>query len=270
MIAEKLNGSKINENFGVEEFPTPLEAGIGEEEHEEEEGNVITTLQDLNNQENALLAELEGEEKEEECETCETEEPAGEEVIEEPVAEEEVPVVGESVASVTESELSKQIDTLIAEAKKRKVSETADLNFLKFLNKTQVDSFYALTNEEQEQVKLHINERSYFSSADVLRLISEALSVTNETLEEKLVRLIPESLKASWESLNESGKKSVLSQARLYPDLNTEQKIEHFWLTRNLRKNESTKKLIANESVISNDELTEKEAQAILEKFRKL
>ena len=280
MIAEKLNGSKLNENFGEESFPTPLEAGIGEEEHEEEE-NVITTLQDLNNQENALLSELEKEEEEEEngeesheeesheelenqenkeeCETCEHEEEAP--LMEEPV---EVPT------SVTESELSKQIDTLIAEAKKRKVAETVDLNFLKFLNKTQVDSFYALTNEEQEQVKLHINERSYFSSADVLRLISEALSVTNETLEEKLVRLIPESLKASWESLNESGKKSVLSQARLYPDLNTEQKIEHFWLTRNLRKNESTKKLIANESVIANDELTEKEAQAILEKFRKL
>ena len=171
----------------------------------------------------------------------------------------------------SDTELSKQIDKLIEEAKKRKVSETSDLHFLKFLNKTQVDSFNSLTNEEQEQVKLYISEKSYFTSSDVLRLISEALSTKNETLEERLIRLMPENIKPIWNQINESSKKSILSQARLYPDLNTESKVEHFWLTRNLKKNESvTKKLVSHSAIIQEDKLTDNEMTAILERFKSI
>ena len=89
------------------------------------------------------------------------------------------------ISGYKDSELSQSIDKLIEEAKKRKVSETSDLNFLKFLSKSQVDSYYALTNEEQDAVKLHINERSYFTQKEVLTLISEALSTKTESLEER-------------------------------------------------------------------------------------
>ena len=170
-----------------------------------------------------------------------------------------------------DSELSESINKLIEEAKKRKVSETTDLNFLKFLNKSQVDSFYALADEEQESVKLHINERSYFTQKEVLSLIAEALSTKNESLEERVIRLMPENVKPIWEQLTDSGKKSILSQARLYPEevLMTESQVEHFWSTRNLKKNESvTKKLVSHESIIQEDKLSDKEAQAILERFK--
>lgn len=147
------------------------------------------------------------------------------------------------------------------------------MNFLKFLNKSQVDSFYALSDEEQESVKLHINERSYFTQKEVLTLIAEALSTKNETLEERVIRLMPENVKPIWEQLNDSSKKSVLSQARLYPEdvLKTESQVEHFWLTRNLKKNESvTKKLVAHEALIQEDKLSDNEAQAILERFKNI
>jgi hypothetical protein len=171
----------------------------------------------------------------------------------------------------SDTELSKQIDKLIEEAKKRKVSENNDLHFLKFLNKSQVDSFYNLTNEEQEQVKLYINGKSYFTSSDVLRLISEALSAKNETLEERLIRLMPENIKPIWNQINESSKKSILSQARLYPDLDTDLKIEHFWLTRNLKKNESvTKKLVSHTPIIQEDKISNNEINAILERFKSI
>ena len=75
-----------------------------------------------------------------------------------------------------------EIDKLIEEATKRKVSETSDMNFLKFLSKSQVDSFYALSNDEQESVKVHINERNYFTQKEVLSLIAESLSTKNESL----------------------------------------------------------------------------------------
>jgi hypothetical protein len=179
----------------------------------------------------------------------------------------------DEVSGYEDSELSESINKLIEEAKKRKVSETTDLNFLKFLNKSQVDSFYALTNEERETVKLHINERSYFTQKEVLTLIAEALSTKNESLEERVIRLMPQNIKPIWGQLNESGKKSILSQARLYPEdvLMTESQVEHFWLTRNLKKNESvTKKLVSHEALIQEDKLSDGEAQAILERFKKI
>jgi len=177
------------------------------------------------------------------------------------------------VSGNNDSELSESINKLIEEAKKRKVSETTDLNFLKFLNKSQVDSFYALSDDEQESVKLHINERSYFTQKEVLTLIAEALSTKNETLEERVIRLMPENVKPIWEQLNDSSKKSVLSQARLYPEdvLKTESQVEHFWLTRNLKKNESvTKKLVSHEALIQEDKISDNEANAILERFKNL
>ena len=256
MIAEKLNSKlsgKINESSDDSDaFPTLNSVGF--EEYEEE------------------VCGPEGEcgpvEKEEEEDIQES---LNEYESEENLDEEEVDNL--EVSGESDSELSESINKLIEEAKKRKVSENSDLNFLKFLNKSQVDSFYALSDEDQESVKLHISERSYFTSKDVLGLIAEALSTKNETLEERVIRLMPENIKAIWGQMNESSKKSILSQARLYPAdvLMTESQVEHFWLTRNLKKNESvTKKLVSHESLIQEDKLSDKEVSAILERFKNI
>ena len=251
----------------------------GEEEHQEGDESIIAQLQDLNAEESNLLDALAGEQSGEA-----TGEEAGENL---PVEGEEAPAEGEEEGTEgdenidggaiedepsfeSNTDLSKQIDTLIAEAKKRKASETSDLHFLKFLNKSQADSFYTLTNEERELVTVYLNENTYFSSADVLRLMNEALSTKNESLEEKLIRLMPENIKPIWEQMNESAKKSILSQGRLYPDLNSDQKVEHFWLTRNLKKNESTKKLVSHEAIIQEDKLSDNEMVSILERFKNL
>jgi hypothetical protein len=173
----------------------------------------------------------------------------------------------------SDTELSKSINKLIEEAKKRKAAETSDLHFLKFLNKSQVDSFYSLANEEQESVKLYISEKSFFTQQDVLRLISEALVAKNETLEERVIRLMPENIKPIWNQLNENARKSVLSQARLYPSevMATDSQVEHFWMTRNLKKNESvTKKLVSHESLIQEDKINESELKSIMERFKNL
>ncbi len=84
---------------------------------------------------------------------------------------------------------------------------------------------------------------------------------------------MPENTKAIWSQLNESGKKALLSQARLYPEerLMTESQIEHFWLTRNLRKNESvTKKLVSHDTLIQEDKLSDGEVKAIMERFKNI
>jgi hypothetical protein len=270
---------------GAEEELLPLEDGEeniddvdGEEQPQEGDESIIAKLQDLNAEEGDLLNALAGEESVEGEESAENLPLEGEEAPaeggQEEGAEGEEDFDGGADEDETQFEsntdLSKQIDTLIAEAKKRKASETSDLHFLKFLNKSQADSFNSLTNEERELVTVYLNENTYFSSADVLRLMNEALSTKNESMEEKLIRLMPENIKPIWEQMNESSKKSILSQARLYPDLNSEQKVEHFWLTRNLKKNESTKKLVSHEAIIQEDKLSDNEMNSILERFKNL
>lgn len=268
LIVEKLNGGKLNESNG-EMLPSLEVAGFEnmQDDEEEEEANAIPN--DSQEEENAEEAKLnptmenaqEGEEEEEETEASKADD------------EDEGEEVHEQITGDSDTELSQSIDKLIEEAKKRKVSESTDLNFLKFLNKSQVDSYYALSPEEQETVKLHINERSYYSSKDVLSLISESLSTKNETLEERVIRLMPENIKPIWSQLTESSKKSILSQARLYPEdvLMTEGQVEHFWSTRNLKKNESvTKKLVSHESLIQEDKLSDRDVQAIMERFRNI
>ncbi len=305
MIVEKLNlGSrKINEGLedeeGNEEFPSLQDAGFEDVQGENEEGqeeefdgseegqadefeggdDFASEAEEFANQakefaQNAQeFASGEGHDHEEGQELPEGEE--GQELpegIEGEEGQEEEFEGGEEdeFSGENDSELSESINKLIEEAKKRKVSESSDLNFLKFLNKSQVDSYYALTNEEQDNVKLHINERSYFTQRDVLTLISESLSTKNETLEERVIRLMPDTMKPTWSSLNESAKKSILSQARLYPEevLRTETQVDHFWSTRNIKTNESTKKLVSHENLIQEDRLSDSEVTRIMERFK--
>jgi hypothetical protein len=255
LITEKLNGGKMFESEGA--FPELNSHGfesLEDENDDEEESWSMDDDEESNGishvGEEEAYAHEEDEDDDEDCGPMNYE-----------------------VSGDDETELSESINKLIEEAKKRKVSETSDLNFLKFLSKSQVDSYYALTNEEQDTVKLHINESSYFTQKEVLSLISEALSTKNETLEERVIRMMPENTKAIWKQLNESAKKSILSQARLYPSdmLTTESQIEHFWGTRNLKTNESvTKKLVSHDALIQEDKLSDTELNSIMERFKNI
>ena len=275
MIVEKLNSfGKLNESFGEDEaqFPSIEDAGFESQEEEEEEEFAGEEGHDDFAHEAEEFAEEAEEFAQDAAEFAEEHDHEGHQEEGEftPEHEEEQE---EEFKGHEDSELSESINKLIEEAKKRKVSESSDLNFLKFLNKSQVDSFYALSNEEQDTVKLHINESSYFTQKEVLTLISEALSTKNETLEERVIRLMPDNIKPVWGQLNESAKKSILSQARLYPEevLRTENQIEHFWGTRNIKTNETvTKKLVAHEGLIQEDKLSDTEVSMIMERFRRV
>ena len=272
LIVEKLNSKRLNESMGKEEeeaFPSLKAVGFEEEEEEEEEN--IPPMVMSKEEENIPPMVMSKEEENGIPALSDEKVYAHEENEKEEEKEEEA--YDYEVKGTSDSELSESINKLIEEAKKRKVSESSDLNFLKFLNKSQVDSYYTLPDQDQEAVKLHINERSYFTSKDVLGLISEALSTKNESLEERVIRLMPENTKAIWSQMNESAKKSILSQARLYPVevLMTESQVDHFWSTRKFKKNESeTKKLVSHESLIQEDKLSDNDVTAIMERFKNI
>ena len=283
LISEKLNGNKVNEDASSDSIPTLEEWGFETETEEVVEEEPVVAEEEVVEEEPVVAEEETPIVYEEPTAEVTTELPTEEApiVIEEPTAEvvaeiptevvvEEPAVEAPAFTGESDTQLSLQIDNLIAEAKKRKAIETSDLHFLKFLNKSQVDGYYALTNEEQDLVKSHINGKSYFNNADVLKLVQEALSVKHETLEEKIVRLMPETVKPVWSELNESAKKSILSQAKLGYDLTNESAIENFWYTRNFKKNETTKTLVNHDSLIQEDKLSDKDLNAILERINRL
>ena len=273
LIVEKLNGGRLFESTDEEGEMLPTLKSAGFDSYEEEEESEEEEEENWNDSSEAPAADetpkLESYDEEESSEDESSEESDDDTYSDESNDDEYSP----EYEGKSDTELSKSIDKLIEEAKKRKAVETSDLHFLKFLNKSQVDSFYSLTNEEQETVTLYISEKSFLSQQDVLRLVSEALSSKNESLEERVIRLMPENIKPIWNQLNENARKSILSQARLYPSevLTTESQVDHFWMTRNLKKNESvTKKLVSHESLIQEDKISEKELTAIMERFKNL
>jgi hypothetical protein len=286
VISKKLNGSKLFESKGKKFIPTLEDVGF--EEIPEDDKFNFDDEDEFNGSDEDLDSEILDDEESELSldseildnteEILDNEEEIKDELSDiNTLSDEQEIIDGEIVGNdefitgtENDSELTKKIDKLIEEAKKRKVSETSDLHFLKFLNKSQVDSYYNLANDEQEKVKLYINEKSYFSNKEVLNLIAEAVSLDKETLEDRVLRLMPNSIKSTWNSLNESYKKSILSQAYLYPELDTESKVENFWYTRNFRKNESTKKLVNHDSLIREDKLSENQFNSIIEKFKSL
>lgn len=278
MIAEGLNNSAmINESTTAVKFPTPQEAGFEQYDAVTESAVVLETEKEAELVTESAIDVVENTKEEEASEEAPVSvtEQADETVNvvnqDNCVNDECAVTESETVIATTDSDLSLQIDKLIMETKKRKVSENTDLHFLKFLNKSQIDSYNSLANDEQEQVKLYISEKSYYTSKDVLVLIQEALSVSSESFEDRLIRLMPSDKQASWDALNESSKKSIFSQARLYASLDSDAKVEHFWETRQFKTNESTsKELLSHEAFILEDKISDNEFTAIMERFNKV
>ena len=189
----------------------------------------------------------------------------------------EVAPVAEATEEATEApakagDLTKKIDVLIAEAKKREQSKVQEPHFYKFLNKSQIGAFEVLSNEEQEDIKVAMNESQYFTTQDVLKTMREVLSKRQVSPEETLVAGLPKEVQPVWESLNEGEKNQILAQSKFYV-LDSEDKIEHFWRTRKLKAagalNEG-KKLIAEEGLKMNEGLTDEQTNAFMNRFNNL
>ena len=154
--------------------------------------------------------------------------------------------IEELEAPMETTNLMENVKKLIAEAKKREVSKIEVPNFFKFMNENQIESFKTLDFNKQEEAKLFMEDKDYFSNEDVTKLLYYAIEAKPKTLNEKIIENIPEDIKPLWENLNESIQQSVLASSAWFP-IKNELSIEHFWRTRNLEKYSAN----LNESVSS-------------------
>ena len=169
-----------------------------------------------------------------------------------------------------ETKISESIAKLIEETKKRKASDNQEPHFYEFLTEKNKTFFKQLTNEDKEKVTVALNESKYYNESDVLRIMNEALTV-KKSFEVTLVENIPSDLRSIYESLEDKYKTSLIAQAKMYPNLDTPNRMEAFWKSRELDKYTKVKenKKVLNESkMIDNTRLTEGQVNAILGRIK--
>jgi len=191
----------------------------------------------------------------------------------EEVHESKLTFIGNSILE-NSNQLTSQIQKLILETKKRKASEIKEPHFIQFLTEKNKKAWYDLIPSDKEKVIFAINESKteIYSETQLLNAITDALT-EKVTFEEVLIKNIPSSLQPIWEKLDESVKTSILSQAKLGYNLNTNLKIEKFWESRNLSSymmiNE-TKQVLNENHVIDNSTLSDEEIEKFISKLNNL
>ncbi len=199
--------------------------------------------------------------------------PQAQEISEIEVHESKLKVVGDKIYE-TEESIKDTIAKLINETKKRKASEENQPHFLMFLSEKNKEIWNKLSLEDKEKTTVALNESTYTSEKEVLNIIRESLSSNNKSEEEILIDSIPTDLVDVWNNLNDTVKKSVLAQAKFYPNLvGSELKMESFWNSRELQKYaESGKKLLITEKkqYVDDIKLSENQVDRYISIFKNL
>jgi len=191
----------------------------------------------------------------------------------EEVHESKMTFIGNSILE-NSNQLTNQIQQLILETKKRKASEVKEPHFVQFLTENKKKAWYDLIPSDKEKVIFAINESKteIYSEAQLLNAINGAL-IEKVSYEDTIVSNMPASLIPMWEKLDETVKVGILSQSKLYPNLNTNLKIEKFWESRNLEGYMSINetKVVLNENrVIDNSTLSDDEIDSFISKLKNL
>jgi hypothetical protein len=190
------------------------------------------------------------------------------------VQESQVTRLGSKLNEIQNS-LKQNLNTLILETKKRKASENDQPNFLLFLTEKRKQAYFALSNEDKTKVKFALKESEgkYTSEAQVLAIMNEALSPKKKTFNELLLDAMPSDLKPIWEKLDTNIQNNIISTSRLFPSLDSIQKFESFWYSRDLARytNEKpAKTLITENHIVDNSKLTESQLDVFKSVFNKL
>jgi hypothetical protein len=144
-----------------------------------------------------------------------------------------------------------------------------------FLTEKRKAAYYSLSNDDKTKVKMLLKESEgkYTSEAQVISLMNEALSPKRKSFNDLLIESMPSELTLIWKKLDETIKNQVLATARLFPALDTVQKFESFWYSRDLARytNEKpAKQLITENHIVDGSKLSESQIDYFKSAFDKL
>ena len=213
-----------------------------------------------------FLEENEGKDKEL-INTTSTKKTAEEEAEDCDLDDETKKIIKESVTFTTD--LKSDVLRIIAEAKKTEASLEEEPHFYSFLTKEDIQKFESFSKDDQSSVKLAVNEsQGYYSRADVLTIMHNAISAPAETATDVLLNAMPETMRPIWESLDSKEKSRMLAESLNYV-LETDEERSYFWLNRKVKANES-RRHIAHTDLIQNESLSNEDVQNFMSKFKML
>ena len=175
----------------------------------------------------------------------------------------------------SEKSLKNNISRLIYETKKRKASEQDEPNFLLFLSEKKKAAYYNLSQEDKAKIIIALKESEgkYTTENQVLSIMKESLSSKRKSFNDILIDTMPADLTQIWEKIDTRIQQSVLNQAKLFPNLDSEQKMESFWNSRDLERylNEKPAKKVLNENkVVSDAKLSDVQYERFKKVFQRL
>lgn len=138
-------------------------------------------------------------------------------------------------ALIAGDNLSEKVNHLISEAKKEKaevLNESSKYPFLRYLSPEKRREFIALPVTQKEIVNEALGRSIFFTERDVVNVWESALAADRERNNlPKWISEMPKEYAPIWESLSESSRQRIASQAQ-YLKLDTPYQIRNFWATR--------------------------------------
>lgn len=170
------------------------------------------------------------------------------------------------------SEIAGKLDLLIESAQKQTADFNGDLHFLRFLNSSERNRYFALNENAQARIIEKAKERNYTSQEDVNRIIESVITPVDNT--PLFIKGMPQEYRENWENASDAKKNQILAESKSYV-LNTDYQINNFWSTRDFRENsmqiEKINESSVNDNVESNgnNDFLNWFEQELAKKFRK-
>lgn len=178
--------------------------------------------------------------------------------------------VNENASSTYMNNINSKIEQLLTEASS-KVNPVFnnELRFLNFLTESKREEFFNLNDNTKAKIVSKFENSKYYGTKDIEK-IWESCFVNESANKLNWLANMPSKYIASWNMLNESQKNAVKAQASVKL-LETQNQIDEFWHTRDLRaikvNDEVLNTKMVNEN--SNYETNDAYMEAVINGFRK-
>ena len=146
----------------------------------------------------------------------------------------ETPIEESFDNNIYKNEITEKLDILIASAQKQTADLQGDLHFLRFLNPTDKNNFYAMNENVQQRVISKTKENTYTSEQDVKAIIESVITPVDNT--PLYLKNIPSEYRSNWDIASQGKKNQLIAESKSY-SLNTAFQIDNFWQTRDFREN---------------------------------
>ena len=130
--------------------------------------------------------------------------------------------------------ITEKLDILIESAQKQTADLQGDLHFLRFLNESEKNKFYAMNENVQAKIIAKAKSHTYTSASDVQAIVESVIMPVDNT--PLFIKNMPTEYRANWDNASQVKRNQLIAESKSY-SLNTAFQIENFWQNRDFREN---------------------------------